>query len=89
MLPFSPTCSFINAYEAYFIQELLKKDEKKLAQFFNYEFPYIDGFRSLSNSKLGDFIDRIYPIELEIKKTTLAASFYKGNHDMNHKLWNI
>ena len=88
MLPFSPTCSFINAYEAYFIQELLKKDEKKLAQFFNYEFPYIDGFRSLSNSKLGDFIDRIYPIELEIKKTRDkdgSASYLDLHLDINNE----
>ena len=26
--------------------------------------------RSLSNSIFGDFVDRIYPIELEIKDTT-------------------
>jgi hypothetical protein len=57
---------FLYSYEAYFIQELLKKDEKKLAQSFNYKFQTL----SISNSKLGDFINRIYPIELEKKKTT-------------------
>jgi len=30
----------------------------------------IDDVLSLNNSKLGDFVDRIYPIELEIKDTT-------------------
>jgi hypothetical protein len=30
----------------------------------------IDDVLSLNNSRLGDFVDRIYPIELEIKDTT-------------------
>jgi hypothetical protein len=47
---------FLYSYEADFIQELLKKDEKKLARSFNFRF--------------GNFVDRIYPIELEIKDTT-------------------
>ena len=29
-----------------------------------------DSVLSLNNSRLGDFVDRIYPIELEIKETT-------------------
>jgi hypothetical protein len=33
-------------------------------------FRYIDDALSLNNSKFGDFVDRIYPIELEIKDTT-------------------
>jgi hypothetical protein len=33
-------------------------------------FRYIDDVLSLNNSRLGDFIDRIYPIGLEIKDTT-------------------
>jgi hypothetical protein len=55
------------------------------------------------NSRFGDFVDRIYPIEVEIKGTTdtdrsasylnlhlaLAATPYQGNSDRNHKLWNI
>ena len=73
---------FLYSYEAYFIQELLKKDEKKLAQSFNYKF------QSLSNSKLGDFIDRIYPIELEIKKTTDkdgSASYLDLHLELNNE----
>ena len=31
---------------------------------------YIDDVLSLNNSRLGDFVDRIYPTELEIKDTT-------------------
>jgi hypothetical protein len=31
---------------------------------------YIDDVLSLNNSRFGDFVDRIYPIELKIKDTT-------------------
>ena len=37
---------------------------------FNVTFHYIDGVLSLSNSRFSDFVDRIYPIELEIQGTT-------------------
>jgi hypothetical protein len=37
---------------------------KKLAQSFNFMFHYIDDVLSLNNSRSGDFVDRIYPIEL-------------------------
>jgi hypothetical protein len=61
---------FLYSYEADFIQVLLKKKEKKLARSFNFTVRYIDDVLSLNNSRFGDFIDRIYPIELEIKDTT-------------------
>ena len=60
---------FLYSYEADFIQGLLKKNEKKLARSFNFTFRYIDDVLSLNNSRFGDFVDRIYPIELEIKET--------------------
>jgi hypothetical protein len=61
---------FLYSYEADFIQGLLKKNEKKLARSFNFTFRYIDDVLSLNNSRFGDFVDRIYHIELEIKDTT-------------------
>ena len=51
-----------------FIQEFLKKNEKKLARSFNFTFRYIYDVLSLHNSRFGDFVDRI--IEFEIKDTT-------------------
>ena len=54
---------------------LLKKSEKKLARSFNFTFRYIDDVLSLNNSRFGDFVDRIYPIELEIKDTTDTDRF--------------
>ena len=56
---------FFYSKEADFLQGFLKKNEKKL--------PYIDGVLSLNNSMFGDFVDRIYHIELEIKDTTDTA----------------
>jgi hypothetical protein len=61
---------FLYSYEADFIQELLQKHEKSLARSFNFTFRYIYDVLSLKNSRFGDFVDRIYPIELEIKDTT-------------------
>ena len=61
---------FLYSYEADFIQGLLKKKEKKLARSFIFTFLYIDDVLSLINSSIGDFVDHIYPIDLEIKDTT-------------------
>ena len=63
---------FLYAYEEDFILELLKKTEKTLARSFNFMFLYINDVLSLNN-KFGDFFDRRYPIELEIKDTTDTA----------------
>jgi len=52
-----------------------KKNEKKLARSYNFTFRNIDYVLSLNNSMFGDFVDRIYPIELEIKDTTDTDRF--------------
>ena len=57
---------FIYSYEADFIE----KNEKKLARSFNFTFRYKVDVLSLIKSWFGDVVDRIYPIELEIKDTT-------------------
>ena len=77
---------FLYSYEADFIQGLLKKNEKKLPQSFNFTFRYIDDVRSLNNSRFGDFVDRIYPIELEINDTTYtnrSASYLDLHLEIN------
>jgi hypothetical protein len=61
---------FLYSYKADFKQGLLKKNGKKLARSFNFTFRYVDDVLSLNNSRFGDFVDRIYPIALEIKDTT-------------------
>ena len=75
-MPMSTNCDplladlFLYFYEEDFTQRLLQKNEKKIARSFNFTFRYIDDVRSLNNSRFSDFVDRIYPIELEIKDTT-------------------
>ena len=67
---------FLYSYEAVFI--LLKKNEKKLVRSFNFTFRYIDDVLSLNNSRFGDFVDRIYLVEIEIKDisdTDRSASY--------------
>ncbi|MCU7801424.1 MAG: hypothetical protein KZQ70_15165, partial [gamma proteobacterium symbiont of Lucinoma myriamae] len=61
---------FLYSYEAEFIQGLLKSGKKKLAQRFNFTYRYIDDVISLNNPKFSEFLDFIYPCELEIKDTT-------------------
>ena len=61
---------FLYSYDAEFIQGLLKKNENKPARSFNFTFHYIDDLLSLNNYRLGDFVDHIYPMEVEIKDTT-------------------
>ena len=60
---------FLYSYEADLIQGLLKKNENNLARSFNFTFRYIDDVLSLNNSRFGDFVVPIYPIEFEIKDT--------------------
>ena len=63
-------------YKADFIQRFLKQNEKKLARSFNCTFRYIDDVLSLNT--FDELVDRIYPIEFEIKDTTdtdMSASY--------------
>jgi hypothetical protein len=82
---------FLFSYEAEFIEGLLKKNKKKLAQFFNFTFSHIDDVLSLNNSRFGDLVDRIYHIEREIKNNTDTArsTSYLDLHlniDSEHRL---
>ena len=63
---------FLYSYEAEFIQTLIKSGKRHLAKSFNFTYRYIDDVLSTNNPKFGDYIDFIYPLELEIKDTTDA-----------------
>lgn len=63
---------FLFSYEAEFPQGLLQKKNKKLAQSFNFSFLYIDDVLSINNSRFIDFVNLIYPSELETKDTTIT-----------------
>ena len=63
--------SCLYSYEEDFIHGLLKKNSKKLDQSFNFMLRYLDDvLSSLDYFKLGDYVDRIYSIELKVKDTT-------------------
>ena len=63
---------FLYSYEADFMHGLLKKKRKEVRSF-NFKFLYIDDALTLNNYKLCNFIDVIYPTELEIKYTADIA----------------
>ena len=63
---------FFYSYEAEFIQTLIKSVKRYLAKYFCFTNRYIDDVLSINNAKFGNFIDDIYPAELEIKDTTDA-----------------
>jgi len=52
---------------------ILTSQENKLVRCFNFKLGYIDDALSLNNFQFGDFVDRIYPTEFEIKDTTDTA----------------
>jgi hypothetical protein len=71
-----------------FLYSYAAKDEKKLTRSYNFTFRYIDDVLSLNNSRFGDYVDRIYPIELEIKDTTDAdksASYLDLHLEIDHE----
>jgi len=81
----------LHSYEAEFVKELLRKGEKKLAQFFNCTFRYIDDVLSLNNQNFSNFLHLMYPVELVVKDTTdspNSASYLDRylEHDINGTL---
>ena len=64
---------YLYSYEAEFMQGLLKRGQKKLAQSFNYTYRYIDDVLSLNNSTFSDHLHSVYPDELDIKDTTESS----------------
>ncbi|KAK6173953.1 hypothetical protein SNE40_017319 [Patella caerulea] len=60
---------FLYSYEAEYIQALVKTN-KRLVRHFNFTYQYIDDVLSLNNPKFSDYVEFIYPDELEIKNTT-------------------
>ena len=65
---------FLYSYEAEFVQSLLQAGKKHLAQQFNFTYRYLDDVLSLKNTKFAEYLEYIYPCELEIKETTEAAA---------------
>ena len=60
------------------LYSLLQAGKKHLAQQFNFTYRYVDDVLSLKNTKFAEYLEFIYPRELEIKKTmeTEVSSSY-------------
>ena len=65
---------FLYSYEAEFVQRLLKAGKKHLAKLFNFTYRYTADELSLKNRKLAEYLEFIYPRELEIKEITETAA---------------
>ena len=78
MFLFSPAFSYICKRQTHkFIQMLLKQKQKRNS---------VDPLISLSAIKLGEFVDRMYPIELTIKDsadTVCSASYHDLHVEMS------
>ena len=64
---------FLYSYEAGFVQSLLNAGKKHLAQQFIFTYRYIDDVH-VYNTKFAEYLEFIYPRELEIKETTETAA---------------
>ena len=60
----------IQNHDADFLHRLLRKKDRKLAHTCNSSFCNKGDVLSLSNSRIGDELHRIYPHQLELKDTT-------------------
>ena len=74
VLLFSPICSFLFVWGRLHTGASQEKP-KEVNRSVNSTFRYIDDILSLNNSSFDDFVDRIYPIELEINDTTDTDRF--------------
>ena len=63
-----PTCFYTR------MRRFLQAGKKHLAQQFNFTYRYIDDVLSLKNAKFAEYLEFIYPCELEIKETTEIAA---------------
>ena len=72
VLVYSPTFSFIRMRQTP-LQDILKKIQMNLVQSFNFTFCYLDNVLPLRNSKFCDYVDGIYPTEIEVKDATDTA----------------
>ena len=64
--------------------------KERLAKSCNFTFRYITDVLSLNNSKVSDYVDRIYPIGLEINDTTetgRSASNLNLHLEIDSKGW--
>ena len=66
---------FLYSYDADFVKNLIKAGKKRFAQQFNFTYRYIDDVLTLNNPKFQEYLELIYPRELEIKETTDTTTY--------------
>ena len=71
---------YIGCVNHYAILTFMKYMHSRISYFDRMEKQIRDDVLSLNNSKLSDFVDRIYPIELKIKDTTAQSTSYLDLH---------
>ena len=64
---------FLHTFEYDFMLRTMKQDMTKAVQFSN-TFRYIDDLLSVNNENFGNYINEIYPSDLELKDTTLTSN---------------
>ena len=65
---------FLYSYEVEFIQSLLSVGKKQLASRFNLTYKYIDDVLYINNPEFENYLDQMYPAELQIKDTTTSTT---------------
>ena len=65
---------FLYTYESAFMNNLKRCTNKRLPRSFNYTYRYIDDVLSINNARFSEYLDIIYPPELEIKNTTESTN---------------
>ena len=65
---------FLYSYEAEFVQNLLQAGKKYVAQQFNFAYRYRDDVLPLKNTKFAEYLEFIYPRELETNETVETAA---------------
>ena len=63
---------FLYSYE--FLQKRVKDKKMCEARTFNFTYRYIDDILFINDSRFAEFLQLIYPPELEVKETTDTAS---------------
>ena len=65
---------FLYSYEADFLQSLLSTGKKQLASQFNLTYRNIDNVLSMNNPEFENYLDNLYPAELEINDATESTT---------------
>ena len=74
-MPLSYPTYFCTRTKREFIQILLSTGKKRLSSQFNFTYRYIDDVLSINNQYFENYLDQMYPAELEIKDTTESNTY--------------